>query len=258
MMGGVALIGAGPGDPGLLTIAGANALHLATAIVHDALVSEAVLAQAGPHVPRYDVGKRAGHHAVTQDEINVLLVSLARAGHTVARLKGGDPYVFGRGGEEGEALAQAGIPFRVIPGVSSAIAVPALAGIPITYRGLAASVGIVTAHRMDGAGAPDWDALAKMHTLIVLMGAERVAELAQRLVAAGRNLQTPIACIQSGTLPEQREVIATLADVAERVQAAGLGSPMTIVVGEVVRVRDRMGLGAGARLGNAASQAAND
>src|SRR5712692_9544870 len=155
MIGGVVLIGAGPGDPGLLTIAGAEALRLATAVVHDALVSEAVLAQAGPHVPRYDVGKRAGQHAVTQDEINALLVSLARAGHTVARLKGGDPYVFGRGGEEGEALAQAGIPFRVIPGVSSAIAVPALAGIPITYRGLAASVGIVTAHRMDGAGAPD-------------------------------------------------------------------------------------------------------
>ncbi len=243
MKGFVTLIGAGPGDPGLLTVAGAAAIQKATAVVHDALVSEAILAQACPNAERYDVGKRAGQYNTSQDEINHLLIALARADQVVARLKGGDPFVFGRGGEEAEALKQAGIPFRIIPGVTSVVAVPAAAGIPITHRGLAASVGIVTAHRMDGADAPDWDALARLDTVVVLMGAERLSSIAQRLIEAGRSLQTPVACIQSGTLPQQREVIGTLADIAERTQAAELGSPLIIIVGNVVRVREQIGYG---------------
>lgn len=237
----VYLIGAGPGDPGLLTLAGADALRQATVVVHDALVSQAILEMANPAAPRHDVGKRSGESKVTQDEINALLSALAREGHVVARVKGGDPFVFGRGGEEAHALQEAGVPFRVIPGVTSAIAVPAAAGIPVTHRGVAATLGIVTAHRMDGADAPDWCALARMDTIVVLMGAELLGQVAERLMREGLKLETPVACIQSGTLPEQTQVIGTLANISEVVQAAGLGSPMVTVIGAVVALREQMG-----------------
>jgi uroporphyrin-III C-methyltransferase len=237
----VYLIGAGPGDPGLLTLAGAGALENATAVVHDALVSPQILARAPSNAEIYDVGKRAGHQRATQEEINALLVTLAQRGHEVARLKGGDPFVFGRGGEEAQALRKAGIPYRVIPGVSSALAVPAAAGIPVTQRGVAASLGIVAAHRMDGADEPDWDALARMDTVVVMMGAERVARIAERLILAGRDTSTLAACIQSGTLPEQLQVFGTLADIGEKVRAAELGSPLVMVVGNVVGMAEQLG-----------------
>ncbi len=241
MKGFVYLVGAGPGDPGLLTVAGAAAIREASAIVFDALVSDAILQQARPEAQCYNVGKRAEHHSATQEEINALLITLARADHIVARIKGGDPFVFGRGAEEAEELKRAEIPFRVIPGVTSAIAVPAAAGIPVTHRGLSASVAIVTAHRMDGADAPNWNALARMDTVVVLMGAERLASVAERLIAEGRAALTPVCCIQSGTLPEQRQVVGTLADIAEKVHAAALDSPLITVIGNVVQVREQIG-----------------
>lgn len=240
MSGFVYLVGAGPGDPGLLTVAGAAAIRKATAIVHDALVGDGILAQARSDAKRYDVGKRAGRHNLTQDEINMLLIELAREEQTVVRLKGGDPFLFGRGAEEAAALARVGIPFRVIPGVTSAIAVPASAGIPVTHRGVAASLGIVTAHREDGAGSPDWHALAQLDTVVVLMGAERLDLISQNLIRAGRSADTPVACIQSGTLDQQRQVIATLGNMVERVQGAGLGAPMIVIVGNVVNVREQL------------------
>jgi uroporphyrin-III C-methyltransferase len=237
----VYLIGAGPGDPGLLTLAGAEALRNASAVVHDALVGAEILKLARPDAEFYDVGKRAGWHKATQAEINSLLIELAAKGHTVARLKGGDPFVFGRGGDEIEALHKAGIPFRVIPGVSSALAVPAAAGIPVTQRGLAASVAIVTAHRMDDAAGPDWQALVRVDTLVILMGAGRVSAIAEGLVRAGRDVQTPAAAIQSGTLPDQRQVVGTLETIGERVRTAGLSSPLVLVVGKVVQMRSVLG-----------------
>jgi uroporphyrinogen III methyltransferase/synthase len=233
----VYLIGAGPGDPGLLTLAGADALRNATAVVHDALIGTEILKMARSDAKVYDVGKRAGQHKATQEEINALLIQLAHEGHTVARLKGGDPFVFGRGGEEAQALKEAGIPFRVIPGVTSAIAVPAAAGIPVTQRGIASSVAIITAHRIDDAAEPDWHALARIDTVVILMGAERVAVIAARLMQAGRDAATPAACIQSGTLPEQQQVVGTLSNIADLVQAARLGSPLVMVVGRVVDMR---------------------
>lgn len=246
MSGCVYLIGAGPGDPGLLTLAGAAAIREATAIVHDALVGEGILNLARSEAIRYDVGKRAQQQHIQQEDINQLLISLGQAGQVVARVKGGDPFVFGRGAEEAAALATAAVPFRIIPGVSSAIAVPAAAGIPVTYRGLAASVAIVAAHRMDGADAPNWDAIVKLDTVVLLMSATHLAQAAERMVKAGRAAHTPVACIQSGTLPEQREVIGDLSDIAARVAAANLGTPLITIIGEVVRVRAQLGFVSGA------------
>ncbi len=237
------MIGAGPGDPELMTVAGTEALRRASVVVHDALVGPEILKMVPAGAQLYDVGKRAGHQNATQEQINALLIELAQAGHTVARLKGGDPFVFGRGGEEADALHKAGIPFRVIPGVTSAFAVPAAAGIPVTQRGMATSVAIVTAHRMDGGGAPDWGALVRIDTVVVLMGGGQVATIAEGLMQAGRSPQTPAACIQAGTLPEQRQVVGTLENIAEQMTEAGLGSPLIMVIGNVVGMRRNLGFG---------------
>ncbi|MGH9083705.1 MAG: uroporphyrinogen-III C-methyltransferase, partial [Acidimicrobiales bacterium] len=228
----VYLVGAGPGDPGLLTRRGAELLAAADVVCYDRLVDRSLLALAPPGAELVDVGKTTGGGEVRQDLINDLLVRHGRAGRTVVRLKGGDPFVFGRGGEEAEALAGAGVPWEVVPGVSSAVAVPAVAGVPVTHRGLSTSVTIVTGHVGDATapGGVDWDALGRAGgTLVVLMGMAQRAEIGRRLVAAGRPPGTPVAVVEWGTTPRQRKVRTTLGELA----AVALRSPAVIVVGAV-------------------------
>ena len=231
------LIGAGPGDPDLITVAGLKALQASTAIVYDALVSDALLDLAPQHALRIPMGKRGNALSADQEDINGVMIRLAHEGYTVARLKGGDPLVFARVGEEMMTLAQAGVPFKLIPGISSASA----AHIPLTYRNVAASFAVVTAHRIDGADAPDWSALAKIDTLVILMGAARLASIADALIAHGRDMHTPAAAIQSATLSDERIVYSTLHMLADDVACAGLTSPMVIVVGDVVRIGREIG-----------------
>jgi uroporphyrinogen III methyltransferase/synthase len=225
----VHLIGAGPGDPGLLTVRGAAVLSRAEVVIHDRLVTEALvrLAPAGAEV--IDVGKWPGRPA-SQEEINALLVERGRGGQRVVRLKGGDPFVFGRGGEEAQALLDAGVPFEVVPGVSAATAVPAYAGVPVTHRGLSGALTVVSAYRAREAERVDWAALARVEgTLVVLMGAGLRREIAAGLLAAGRDPATPALAVRWGTLPSQRTVRTTLARLAE----VDLDPPVTLVVGPV-------------------------
>ena len=228
----VYLVGAGPGDPGLLTRRGADLLALAEVVVYDRLASPALLDLAPSVAERIDVGKAPGRAAMTQEEINAVLVERGLTGREVVRLKGGDPFVFGRGGEEAEALIAAGIPFEVVPGVTSAIAAPAYAGIPVTHRGLSTHVTIVTGHEDPAKGSTDtdWDALARVGgTLVVLMGAGNLPEITRRLVEAGRSPDTPVAAVRWGTRPEQRTTRGTLGTIT----SLGVESPSAIVVGAV-------------------------
>jgi uroporphyrinogen III methyltransferase/synthase len=237
------LIGAGPGDPGLITVAGVAALAEAEVVVYDRLVNAQLLALAPSSAERVFVGKEAGAHALQQEEINALLVEKARQGRRVARLKGGDPYVFGRGGEEAEALATAGVPFEVVPGVTSAVAVPAYAGIPVTHRGLASSFAVITGHEdpTKGETAVDWSKLATgVDTLVFLMGAATLPQIVEKLVEHGRPAATPVAVIRWGTTPAQEVVTGTLADIVRRVKEARLEPPAVTVVGEVVRLREKL------------------
>ncbi len=240
----VILVGAGPGAPDLITVRGERALRMADAVVYDALAPLALLSLAPPQAERIDVGRR-GHAEPprTQDEINALLVRLAREGKRVVRLKGGDPYVFGRGGEEASACLAAGVACEVVPGVSSAIGALAYAGIPVTDRRYSASFAVVTGHK-DPARVREeirWDALATAtDTLVLLMGMKNLPELVARLIAAGRAPDTPSAAIMDGTRPTQRVVEAPLAELPARVAAAGLGAPAAVVVGEVVRLRSQL------------------
>ena len=236
MSGIVHLVGAGPGDPGLITAAGREALERADVVVHDRLGTEALLGLCRPGAELLDAGKAPGRAAMTQIEINAALVEHGRRGRRVVRLKGGDPFVFGRGGEEAEALAAAGVPFRVVPGITSAIAAPAAAGIPVTHRGVATSFTVVTGHEDPSKPSEqtDWAALAAVPgTLVVLMGMGRLGEIAAALMAGGRPGDQPAAAVQWGTTPRQRSVVATLATLAERVEAAALGPPAVVVVGAV-------------------------
>jgi len=239
----VYLVGAGPGDPGLITAKGLEILRSADVVVYDRLVAPALVAEAPPGAERVFVGKRphGGSADLAQDEINALLVERARRGLTVVRLKGGDPFVFGRGAEECEALRAAGVPFRVVPGVTSAIAVPAAARIPVTHRRLASAFAVVTGHECDGVSNLDWQSLARVPTLVVLMGLSILPEIIARLLEHGADPDTPAAAIASGTLPAQRVVVATLATLAERVAEEGLEAPVTVVIGEVVQVRELLG-----------------
>ncbi len=189
---------------------------------------------------RVFVGTRARTSGAEQDDINALLVERARRGLTVVRLKGGDPFVFGRGAEECEALQAAGVPFHVVPGVTSAIAVPAAAGIPVTHRQVASAFAVVTGHECDGVSSLDWEALARVPTLVVLMGLSALPEITARLLEHGVPPDTPAAVIASGTLPAQRTVVGTLATLAAEVAEEGLEPPATVVVGEVVRLRERL------------------
>jgi uroporphyrinogen III methyltransferase/synthase len=226
----VYLVGAGPGDPGLLTLRGAAVLAAAEVVVFDRLVARAVVDRAPAGAARISVGKAPGRAEASQDEINALLVEHGRAGRRVVRLKGGDPFVFGRGGEEAAALAAAGVPFEVVPGVTSALAAPAYAGIPVTHRGVASHVTVVTGHEDPAKGRADvdWEALARVGgTLVVLMGAGRVGVIADGLLAGGLPADTPVAAVQRGTSPEQVTGRATLGTVAELPIAA----PAAIVIG---------------------------
>lgn len=230
----VHLIGAGPGDPDLLTLKAVRALAAADVILIDDLAGRAVLAHARAEARVVEVGKRGGCRSTPQAFIERLMVRYARAGKVVARVKGGDPFVFGRGGEEMRALAAAGIEFDIIPGVTAGIAVPALAGIPVTHRGIARGVTLVTAHAQDG-GGPDWAALAATGTtLVIYMGMSRLGSICDALVAAGMAAGTPAAVIQSGSTSAERRVVADLATLAACVAQQGLGSPAIIVVGQVV------------------------
>jgi uroporphyrinogen III methyltransferase/synthase len=238
----VAIVGAGPGDAGLITVRGLDRLRAADVVLHDRLVDPRLLDEAPPQAERIFVGKRVGDH-VPQPRINELLVLHARRGRRVVRLKGGDPFVFGRGSEEADVLSAAGIPFEIVPGVTSAVAVPAYAGIPVTHRGVASSFAVVTAHEDPGKGESTvhWTAIATaVDTLVILMGASRLAVIVDRLVAAGRRPDTPIALIRWGTTDEQVVVTATLADVVEQAAAAALRPPVVAVIGEVVRLRERL------------------
>jgi uroporphyrinogen III methyltransferase/synthase len=232
-VGHVTLAGAGPGDPSLLTIGAREALEAADVVLYDALMSPRLLEHCPSMAECISVGKRAGQHSMTQDEINALIVSKALEGKHVVRLKGGDPFVFGRGGEEALACREAGIPFSVIPGVTSAVAVPAYVGIAVTQRGLARNFAVVTGSEMSPDSSTDWAALARMDTLVVLMGAAALPEVSRKLIEAGRSPSIPAASISNGTLPNQRTVIADLGTIAERVQAEKMPTPLITVVGEV-------------------------
>ncbi|HTK17384.1 MAG TPA: uroporphyrinogen-III C-methyltransferase [Acidimicrobiia bacterium] len=228
----VYLVGAGPGDPGLLTVRGSELLRCADVVVYDRLASPALLDLARDGAELVDVGKAPGRVAMTQEQINELLVERGQAGLEVVRLKGGDPFVFGRGGEEAEACRDARVAFEVVPGITSAIAAPAYAGIPVTHRGLSTSVTIVTGHEDPAKGTTDtdWEALARAGgTIVVLMGAGRVSEIAKALIAGGRDAATPVAAVRWGTRPEQRTVRATLATIDQ----LGVEAPSAIVVGAV-------------------------
>ena len=235
----VYLVGAGPGDPDLITVRGLACLRRADVLVHDRLVAPELLDEAPSSALRIDVGKEAGHHRCRQDEINALLVRHAQAGRVVVRLKGGDPFVFGRGAEEALACAAAGVAWEVVPGVTSATSVPARAGIPVTHRGTAASFAVVTGHCL-GEDRVDWEALARVDTLLVLMGLARLAIVADLLLAHGRSADTPAAVISRGTLPDERVVVTTLGELAGVVAREGLATPALVVVGEVVRLREEL------------------
>lgn len=244
MTGTVYLVGAGPGDPGLLTLRGRELLESCDAVVYDDLVNPALLDFAPPFAERIPAGKRAGLPCCSQDFINDLLIDRAQSGMLVVRLKGGDPFLFGRGGEEAEALSVAGIPWEVVPGVSSALAVPAAAGIPLTHRRLASSVAIVTAHEHPGKSVSRhrWEHLAKgADTLVFLMGFSTLEETAARLIEYGRASDTPAAVIQWGTYSHQRVATGTLGDIARRVREADLGPPAVLVVGDVVTMAAQLG-----------------
>jgi uroporphyrinogen III methyltransferase/synthase len=239
MTGKVFLIGAGPGDPGLLTIRAADLIARADFIAIDALVSDAIADRAPKSAEVVYVGKRASKHALPQDKINQLLIDEAKKGKTVVRLKGGDPFVFGRGGEEAEELSAAGIPFEIVPGISSALAGPAYAGIPVTHRSHATSLTLVTGHEADASTGIKWEALAQLDgTIVFLMGFGNLATIAEKLTANGVSTDRPVAVISKATTSEQRTVTGTLADIESKVAAANLPTPALIVVGEVVKLHE--------------------
>ncbi len=239
----VYLVGAGPGDPGLMTVRGLEVLRRAHVVVYDRLVNPALLDEAPPGALRLFAGKRAGGHCLPQEEINARLIEQARLGRCVVRLKGGDPFVFGRGGEEALALAEAGIAFEVVPGVSAAVAVPAYAGIPVTHRGLSSSFAVVTGHEDPAKEhvAVDWGRLATaVDTLVVLMGAQSLPRIAAELVGHSRSPDTPVALIRWGTTEAQEVMISTLGAIVTRACEARVAPPMLAVIGEVVRLRERL------------------
>ncbi|MCL4506859.1 MAG: uroporphyrinogen-III C-methyltransferase [Chloroflexi bacterium] len=247
MTGKAYLVGAGPGRPDLITVRGLVLLRLADTVLYDHLVDQALLREAPPSAQVIYVGKQPGRHEMPQDRINELLVDHVRAGRQVVRLKGGDPFVFGRGGEEALALARAGLPFEVVPGVSSAIAAPAYAGVPVTHRHMATAFAVVTGHedptRQPGdpaCCATDWAALARIPTLVVLMGVGRLATICATLIAAGRRADTPAAAISWGATIHQQVVRATLATLPGEVEVQGLVPPAVVVIGEVAALADEL------------------
>ena len=237
----VYLVGAGPGPAELLTLKAAELLRNADVVVYDRLIQDGVLTLASPSAERIYMGKPVGRHDSRQDEINEILVRRAREGKRVVRLKGGDPFVLGRGGEEAEYLAQRGVPFEVIPGVSSAIAAPLRAGIPVTHRDMASCVVIATGHEAHrDEDRLDWAALSKLDTLVFLMGVHNVGKIASRLMEHGRDPATPAALIQTAYWANERVLVATLANIAAEAKRAEVQPPATLVIGEVVRLREKL------------------
>jgi uroporphyrinogen III methyltransferase/synthase len=241
-VGTVYLVGAGPGDPGLITRRGADVLSRCEAVVYDTLVNPVILALAPAAAERIDVGKKPGHAPTPQEEITALLVRLARAGKTVVRLKGGDPFVFGRGGEEALGLVEAGVRFEVVPGVTAAPAAAAYAGIPITHRGLTSTFALVTGHEDPDKDETDvdWPALARMGTVALYMGVKNLPRIVERLISAGLPATTPAAVVASGTYPHQKSVFGTLADIAGRAAAAGVHRPAMTIVGKVAALGPKL------------------
>jgi uroporphyrinogen III methyltransferase/synthase len=238
----VYIVGAGPGDPGLITIRGAQCIREADVIVYDHLVAPEILRHAGEKARLIYAGKHGGDHTLSQSEINALLIAEAGKGAIVARLKGGDPFIFGRGGEEAEVLHEAGVPFEVIPGISSAIAVPAYAGIPLTHRNHTVSVAFVTGHEdpTKGKSNLDWSTLAGIGTLIFLMGVKNLSMIAENLIRAGKDAATPAALIRWGTTPDQETLTGTLGDIVQKAEERRFTPPAIFVVGTVVGLRETL------------------
>lgn len=237
----VYLVGAGPGDPELLTLRALRIIAAAEILVYDQLVSEAILQLANPTAERIYAGKQRGNHAVPQDDLNLLLVDLARRNKCVVRLKGGDPYTFGRGGEEVETLKEHGVPFEVVPGVTAAAGVAAFAGIPLTHRNHAQACVFVTGHLKDGSMNLDWEGLARTRqTVIIYMGLHGLPYLCEQLIAHGLPADWPAAVVQQGTTPNQRTVTGTLSTLPQRAVDAGLKAPTLIIVGSVVKLKDKL------------------
>lgn len=250
----VALVGAGPGDPGLITVRGQQLLEQAQVVVYDHLANPLLLRHC-PAAETIYVGKQAARHALSQDQINALLIEKARAGRRVVRLKGGDPFVFGRGGEEAEALAAASVAFEIVPGVTAAVAVPAYAGIPVTHRDLNSSFTFITGHEKEeayrdeeakqrppasGSSDIDWSVIARLPAVAFYMGVKSLPRICAKLIEHGMDPATPAAAIQWGTTPRQRTVTATLADLAQKVAEAKLAPPAITVIGRVVTLRDTL------------------
>jgi uroporphyrinogen III methyltransferase/synthase len=235
-LGRVYLVGAGPGDPGLFTLRGLEILRKADVVIYDRLVNPTLLDEAPARAVRIFAGKRTGCHSLPQAETNALMIAHARRGRSVVRLKGGDPFVFGRGGEEALALVQAGIPFEVVPGVSSMVAVPAYAGIPLTHRGLSSSFAVISGHEDPSKtdAAVDWARLATaVDTLVVLMGARTLPRIVAKLLANGRSPETPVALIRWGTTESQETITGCLADIVANARAGGSEPPVVAVIGAV-------------------------
>lgn len=241
-MGKVYIVGAGPGDPDLITVKGLRAIKEADVILYDRLINKELLTYAKPDAELIFVGKMPNYHGVIQDRINTLLVQHGKKGKVVARLKGGDPFVFGRGAEEAEVLAEAGIPFEIVPGITSGIAAPAYAGIPVTHRDYGSSFAIVTGHMREGKDdSIKWESLATgIDTLAIYMGVGNLPYICQQLTKHGKSGETPVALIHWGTTDVQKTVTGTLNTIVELVQQENIENPSMIIVGEVVKVRGKI------------------
>ena len=238
-LGKVYLVGAGPGDPGLMTLKGKALLECADVVIYDALVSPAILAMINPNAEKINAGKRMGRHSLLQSETTQLLIDKAHTNAIVVRLKGGDPFIFGRGGEEMEELLQAGISAEVVPGITSGIAAPAYAGIPLTHRLYSSSVTFVTGHEAAGKYQPtvNWNAIAHgSETIVIYMGIHNLPYIVQQLHSAGLSLETPIALVRWGTRPEQEELIGQLKTIVEQVEKTNFTAPAIAVIGAVVNM----------------------
>jgi uroporphyrin-III C-methyltransferase len=236
-LGKVYLVGAGPGDPGLLTVKGKTLLECADVVVYDALVSDSILRLINPRAERINAGKRRGRHSLVQETTTQLLITLAHQQAIVVRLKGGDPFVFGRGGEEMEDLVAAGVPVEVVPGITSGIAAPAYAGIPLTHRSYSSSVTFVTGHEMAGKYRPEvnWRAIAQAsETIVIYMGVHNLTYIVDQLTSAGLAWEMPIALVRWGTRPDQEELLGTLETIVEQVRVSGFEAPAIAVIGRVV------------------------